>query len=1143
MSYRVRSVTITGFKSFGEKVRLEFNSRVNAVVGPNGSGKSNVIEGIRWASHTARTRELRARNATELIFHGSSGKAQLNLAEVQLELEDVYGSGAGISISRRLYRDGESELELAGKTVRVRDLHEVLRGSGLGPGGLAVVGQGEIGAVIGADPTTMLGYLEEAAGLSRATHRRAQTIDRLEQARVHLSRLEDVAVELRTRVVRLEKDAAAALEHAGLMLEAGMLERALHRHRVATLREEIGKLTIEIATTETSSLTLASAIQTTTSDLELLRQQRETAQSELTRLSAEFERLNGQVRTLRERASAADAGLTGAKRERDGLEREARGLVDLEPPTTPTEPDDDLSALQTVLERARKTVQDALVQEAQWVKDLSEARKTRETLERESAVAQSRSAAIGAERETLEHELELSQTELNEIVARFATIEPDRADRDAAFQAASKLLDRLERDAAVQSERIATNGTRVAELRAGRAPLSKEFARLEASRQARAHLSEGPRKALGAGIEGVIGPVGDLVRVPAHLETAIGAALGRRVEQIVVQNGAVAEAAIDHLKRVGGRATFLPLELIRPRSRRETALLKEPGVLGIGADLVESQYGTVLESLLGDTAVIESLPVALKLARKYAQRPRLVTLEGEMLEPGGAVTGGRGREGFGEHFGEARRLTELKDELEALEKELTGLETNLEADRTSAQEGREAVVRADTRLREAREALEQARAETNTLSVRRESLEDRRANLQARLAALVAPANVTSDGIALPDLGPLEAGLEDARARLSQGRDAERLADAAVREAQTRGAVFQEQQRTFQQASARYTQSQDRLGAIRGRSAELAQLEADAVSKLDAANPEIQRLEQESAALNLPGAKGALETLEAQRRELESNLARATRELSETREKLESQRLSLARREANLETLTQDAPAEDEHFVEPDGTPRAWAQRLNAIRNRLEEIGLVNPLAAEEHATESARLRNLETSTADALAAATELEEALETLERDVTAKLREAIRRVSDSFREYIKDLLGGEGELSVVRDEAGALEGLSLIVTPKGKRTRSLHLLSAGERTMAALAFLFALSQAPEDARGLPLAVLDEVDAPLDEANIRRFTHFLNLLAEKGTQFILVTHQKATMEIADALWGVTTDAGGVSRTFSIRQDAVVGS
>lgn len=1141
LSMRVRSVTIAGFKSFGEKVRLEFSPRVNVVVGPNGSGKSNVIEGIRWASHTARTRELRARSATELIFHGSLGKSQLNLAEVQLELEEL-SAGGGVSISRRLYRDGESELELAGKTVRVRDLHEVLRGSGLGPGGLAVVGQGEIGAVIGADPETMLGYLEEAAGLSRATHRRAQTIDRLEQSRLHLARLEDVAGELRTRVSRLEKDAAAALEHAVLLTEASALERALHRHRVATLTEEIGKLTLEIAATESLSQRLSTSIQTITADLETLRLARETAQSELTRLSAEFERLNGQVRALRERASAADAGLTGAKRERDSLEREAQGLSGLEAPVAPDEPTDDLTSLQLAFEQSRKTVQDARDLESRWARDLAEVRRTRESLERESAVARSRLAAITAERETLKGELESSQDELSQITARIESFEPERLEREAAFQAASRLLDRLEREAAVQSERIAANGTRVAELRAGRTPLSKEFARLESARQARAHLSEGPRKALSAGIDGVIGPVGELVRVPAHLETAIGAALGRRVEQIVVQNGAVAEAAIEHLKRVGGRATFLPLELIRPRPRRETPLLKEPGVLGIAADLVTGDHEAVIQSLLGDTAVIESLPVALKLARQYAQRPRLVTLEGEILEPGGAVTGGRGRETFGEHFSEARRLGELRAELEALEQELTSLETALESDRASATENREAVLRADARVRQAREALEQARNEMNALEVRRVSLEERRRNLQARLSALIAPASLDADGLALPDLVPFEAGLEQARARLNAVRDAERAADAAVREAQTRRAVHAEQRRTFEQASMRYIQSQDRLSAIRSRLTELATLEAEAVAKLDAANPEIVRLEAESAALNLPGARAALETLESQRRELESGLGRGTRELSEAREKLESQRLSFARREANLETLTQDAPPEDESLTEPDGTPRAWAVRLNAIRARLEEIGLVNPLAAQEHAGESARLNDLETSMTDALAATAELEEALETLERDVTARLREAIRRVSDSFREYIRDLLGGEGELSVVRDEAGALEGLALIVTPKGKRTRSLHLLSAGERTMAALAFLFALSQAPEDARGLPLAVLDEVDAPLDEANIRRFTHFLNLLAEKGTQFILVTHQKATMEIADALWGVTTDVGGISRTFSIRQDAVAG-
>jgi chromosome segregation protein len=338
-------------------------------------------------------------------------------------------------------------------------------------------------------------------------------------------------------------------------------------------------------------------------------------------------------------------------------------------------------------------------------------------------------------------------------------------------------------------------------------------------------------------------------------------------------------------------------------------------------------------------------------------------------------------------------------------------------------------------------------------------------------------------------------------------------------------------------------------------------------------------LEAEADALNLAGSRAELDLLEVQRRARETDLANASRELSEAREALETAKLARARREANLDTLLaepvagagvpqiklldgQESEGQDESllpFVEsleqiapviiepdPEGTSRSWAVRLGQIRARLEEIGPVNALAAEEHETESARLNELETSVTDAKAAVEELEQALDALERDVTAKLREAIRRVSESFKSYVMDLLGGEGELETVRDEAGALEGLALVVTPKGKRTRNLHLLSAGERTMAALAFLFALASAPEfvegdTARGLPLAVLDEVDAPLDEANIRRFTHFLTILADRGTQFILVTHQKATMEIADSLFGVTTDAGGVSRTFSVRNHAVV--
>jgi chromosome segregation protein len=476
-------------------------------------------------------------------------------------------------------------------------------------------------------------------------------------------------------------------------------------------------------------------------------------------------------------------------------------------------------------------------------------------------------------------------------------------------------------------------------------------------------------------------------------------------------------------------------------------------------------------------------------------------------------------------------------------------------DRDAAQSSREAVVRADQRLKNNRENLDAARDGILALETRQDSLNTRVGQLELRLKNLpTAGESELESGISGIDLSPLESLIVAASDQLAQARESERNSDASLREARQKLAVFAEQQRTFDAAMARFQQSKSRLEIIRTRLEELHLAQLEIQNRLSEANPEILRLEDSAKLLDLDATRVELVNLETRRKQLETELANQTRILSETREKLENQKLAKARREANLETLIQDLLGRDpesdtptetelETLLEqpnPEGTARSWAARVNQIRTRLDELGAVNPLAKDEFEIESKRLTDLEAGIADSSAAVLELETALDQLEREVTSKLRESIKRVTEAFRAHILELLGGEGEVELVRDEAGALEGLALRVTPKGKRTRSLHLLSTGERTMAALGFLFALAQAPEDSRGLPLAVLDEVDAPLDEANIRRFTQFLRVLADKGTQFILVTHQKATMEIADALWGVTTDASGVSRTFSIRNDSI---
>lgn len=1149
MTIRVRGITVQGFKSFGERVRLEFSPKVNAVIGPNGSGKSNVIEAIRWASHTARTRELRVKESTELIFHGSLGKQAVGLAEVQLELEQPTG---GLSIVRRLYRDATGDLELGGKNVRVRDLHDALRGSGLGPGGIAVVGQGEIGAVVSANPTTMLGYLEEAAGLSRATHRRAQSIERLEQARLHLARASDVTLEVKHRVVKLEAEAVAAQEHAALSAEFNQLEAALRRSRVRTLREEIAKLRSELSETETRAENAAQSVLSLSASLEALRLEREDKQAGFVLLTAEFERLRGEAKLARERANNANSNAQALESERLRLESEITVLAVQTVPVPPNMPSDDLAALEAAFIAAKAAMRLASQAELDAKIELSKQRSERDKFERAAQTQREIGARADAERETLHRELSDTKTELElaQLQAARTTLALEENRRE--LEAAQKGLDKLERESGSITAQLSTANNRQMELRAARAPLQKDFARLEAAKNAHSYLSEGPRRALASGVKGMIGPISDLLRVPQHLETAIGAAIGRRIENIVVENGEVAKKIIEVLKKTGGRATFLPLDLLRTRPRRIGAIMQENGVIGFAAELVESDFQIVLESLFGETLIVETLEVGLRLAKAYRDRPRLVTKDGELLEAGGAVTGGRGRDTTGETFAELRRLEETKNELEVLETELSKLEKSIETSREFATQAREAVTRMDTRVTQLRRETDAARQLSVQNETKRESLAHRTAQLEQRLAKLepstMLPSQAATD---LASLQPQEAVVQAASAALENARTFERTCENTWREAQNRSALYLEQQRAHQTALLRSQENAARAERIRTRLEEIYLAELELKQLFDTANPEVLRLEDQAKNLGMDSAKTELEGLEKQRLHLESELNSATRRVSSERETIENAKLAIARRETALEGTENELIGDDkgetrEAFLlgllglaDPDGTPRAWTIRVNGLRSRLEEIGAVNMLAAEEFGREQTRLSELEAGIADSLAAVQELEVALDELERDVTARLRLSITRVSQAFKEYVVELLGGEGDLELVRDETGALEGLALRVTPKGKRTRALHLLSAGERTMAALAFLFALSRAPEGEAGLPFAALDEVDAPLDEANIRRFTHFLRLLADQGTQFILVTHQKATMEIADALWGVTTDAGGVSRVYSIKNEA----
>jgi chromosome segregation protein len=1092
----LRAITLQGFKSFAERTRLEFGPGVSAVIGPNGSGKSNVVEALRWVTHGARARELRAGRAHELIFHGTRGKAPQGLAEVQLEVQTPEGR---VNLSRRIYRDGVGEQDLNGRPVRARDVQAALRGTGLGPGGLAVIGQGEVSGVVGAEGRTLLGYLQEAAGLSRAVSARQETEARLREADTHLDQLRLLLGEREAAVSRLERAASQARRWRELSARTLTLEDALKRERQAALHREIAGARTETVQLEGQSAALAAEVQIAAAGVETAR---EAAQDARARRDAYAGALDA-LRAARDAHAQAERYRAHLRGEADTLAAELAGL----PAAAPARPTPDLSALESTSARIRAQAEAAERRARTLDAELTRART-------QAARAAEGLARSEASRDTLRAELERAEGNVEGAVeALEAAVERLALARHAREYAEGQYVAHAaEREAALGQERHLAG--ELARVHASVAPLRRERERLETTLNSYARYGEGARNALRLDHPGIVGSVADLLTVPAEFETAIGAALGRRLEQVVVERADDARSIIEELKRSGGRATFLPLDLIRARPRRDAPLVHEPGVVGNLADLCPSDPPLVGQAILADTLVVQDLGAANRIARSHASRPRLVTLDGELVEPGGAITGGRLRDSGAGVLGDQRRFQELESELAEADTLGARFSAELERLKQALESGsgrHDGLLTA--RERAAREERDAERRVTE-LNAQVRSLNEHRDRLLARLV----PEEEVGSAPDLPNVEALESELAAARHAAETGRAAERGAAEELALARELAAAW----RAFETAQTRAADLRLRLDAnaaasaaqdahLGAAAAELARRE-EALGELD--ETEFARAEaaREAAALayaNLIGAQNRF------------------------RARLDDLRVLIARREGSLEPLPDGCS--------PPGTPREWTAELGRARAELEGLGTVNARAEADHAAGLAELQVQQAEAADAQGAAAELRAHLGELQGAEGAATHAAFARVGAAFREYSAELLGGDGELEGERDESGRLTGLRLAVQPSGKRTRNLNLLSAGERTMAGLGFLFALNHAGdgvvEGGGGLPLAVLDEVDAPLDEANIRRFTAFLERFSARGAQFLLVTHQKATMEVATALWGVTTDGSGASRVLSIRQ------
>ena len=1136
---RIVSLTLQGFKSFGDRATIEFAPGVTAIIGPNGSGKSNVIDALRWTTGGGRAREFRAEDKTDLIFHGATGKRSVGLAEVEIELQD---GDSSLKLYRSLDRDGVTRLRLNGRNARFLDVEEALAGSGLGRSGLAVIGQGEVSQVLMADPARLLEYVAEAAGAARLSTRRDQTQDRLDTAGAHLDRLQDVLIELEARVSALQAEAHDAQRHEALTAEALRLRFTAAALKQSSLINDIGSLErvrgeLEARLAE-GRLSLAEVRAT----LEKAKTERELRQELLRKAMSELEVRRGDVRVAEERAQQLTARRSAVEQQLEALVNERERLRGAKAPVIPERDLEEGRAAVVALRSEAAAARDALGAAR------SEADAAAAALESERRRRNAHELALAAYRSRVEG-LEQQRAALEERIAasQLATVDDPARDADTLESAAARAREaRSEASIALEHARQELERVHQVQAMAAAEAMASQRAvqRQRAAFESRRGYAQGPRNALSAGIPGVIGSVADLVRVPSEFQAAIAGAMGRRAEYVVVDTAACGERVLASVKSSGGYVTVLPLDLLRAQSHPPAAdVLERPGVVGAAVDLVEAdeRFRSVVDLALGGTVVVESMAAATAIARGRGARPRMVTLDGDVLEASGAMSGGR-RSQQSSVLGAAADLEDAEAAAAAAQEQAAEALVTLEA-------AQQRVRDAQGVARESSEGAERAAADLAAARERVAVAERVAKDLHARLAevvaerdalvepAPVAPADGADSGVGRDALVAAEERSRVTIDALEAARRGDADASGAAVSAGHQLALLEERWAAYHAGVVRHEQALARLDEIEVEHAALAERSGSLTADVRLASERLA-----AARESLPAGVEAEEAAEDAARlavvRLEADVnARAEAQATVARE-IEESKVQSARREAALEIADEELRSFPPGVERLDMSERAARSRLREVTEALEAIGPVNHRAAGELREVSSRKETLEVEAVQATLAVAELQAALERIDRETNVRLGAALERLQASFGRHVQHLFGTDGRGSIeVEMEGQRPVGVRIRLQPPGKQTQSLHLLSVGERTMGALAFLFALMADDSTGGGLPVAILDEVDAPLDESNIRRFCTFVSRLAKRGTQFVMITHQKATFEVAETLWGVTTERG-VSRVFSVKRD-----
>lgn len=1168
----LKEIEIQGFKSFADKTKVVFDQGVTAVVGPNGSGKSNITESLRWALGESSVKSLRGGKMPDVIFAGTESRKPLNYASVVVTLDNHDGfikdAGQEIRVERHIYRSGDSEYKIDGKKVRLRDIHDLFLDTGLGRDSFSIISQGKVEEIFNSKPEERRAIFEEAAGVLKYKTRRKETESKLQQTQDNLDRLEDIIYELDNQIKPLEKQA----ENARKFLDLEGQRKAIYLDvLVAQIKEnkaELESTEEELAQVQELLMSYYQKREKLEEENQTLKKQRQDLQAEmakdqgslmdLTSLISDLERKLALSKLESEQVALnqqeAQARLAALEDKRNSLSKEKSdkesslallegNLVQNNQKLNRLEAellafsDDPDQMIELLRERFVALLQEEADVSNQLTRIENELENSRQLSQKQADQLEKlkEQLAIAKEKASQQkEELETAKEQVQKLLADYQAIAKEQEEQKTSYQAQqSQLFDRLDnlknKQARAQSlENILRNH-------------SNFYAGVKSVLQEKDRLG------------GIIGAVSEHLTFDMHYQTALDIALGASSQHIIVEDENAATKAIDFLKRNrAGRATFLPLTTIKARtisSQNQDAIAVSPGFLGMADELVtfDTRLEAIFKNLLATTAIFDTVEHARAAARQVRYQVRMVTLDGTELRTGGSYAGGANRQ---------NNSIFIKPELEQLQKEIAADEASLRSEEVALKTLQDEMARLTESLEAIKSQGEQARIqeqglflayqqtsqqveELETLWKLQEEEKDRlsegdwqadKENCQERLAAIAS------------DKQNLEAEIEEIKSNKNAIQERYQNLQEELAQARLLKTELQGQKRYEVTDIERLGKELDNLDIEQEEIQRLLQEKVDNLEKVDTDLLSQQADEAKTQKTNLQQGlirkQFELDDIEGQLDDIASHLDQARQQNEEwirKQTRAEAKKEKVSERLRHLQSQLTDQyqisyteALEKAHELE---NLNLAEQEVKDLEKAIRSLGPVNIEAIDQYEEVHNRLDFLNSQRDDILSAKNLLLETITEMNDEVKERFKSTFEAIRESFKVIFKQMFGG-GQADLILTEGDLLTaGVEISVQPPGKKIQSLNLMSGGEKALSALALLFSIIRV----KTIPFVILDEVEAALDEANVKRFGDYLNRF-DKDSQFIVVTHRKGTMAAADSIYGVTMQESGVSKIVSVK-------